>query len=62
MKYVLATTEKIIRWYAFNPGDMSGYEIIDQLDTSCVPATTNKENAKQWAQSLGLKSWRYVRF
>ena len=61
MSYVLATTEKIKRWYVFKLEESPQFYLIDRLDTSLVPRAGNKETAKQWAKALGLKTWSYVR-
>lgn len=58
--YILATTESVVRWYAFNTSNPTTYSIIEKLDLSKVPAAENKETAKHWANLMGLKSWRYV--
>ncbi len=64
MSYLLATMEKKVRWYKFSfssnmkPGD---FELLNELDLQEVPAFGDKETAKLAAQSLGLKTWRYVK-
>ena len=63
--YILATTTKIVGWYAFDTTkeiNETCFSIIDKLDLSLVPVAGDKETAKLWAQAMGLKSWRYVRF
>lgn len=70
MTYILATTEKRVRWYvvplnqvkdifSLQPGQFS---LVDHLDLDVVPGFGNKETAKQVAKAIGLKTWRYVRF
>ena len=63
MRYVLATTEKVVRWYVFDPKTVSSttYSLSEVLDLNIVPAA-DKTAAKLWAQEMGLKTWRYVRF
>jgi hypothetical protein len=64
MSYVLATTGDIVRWYSFNLSEEineRSFIIIDQLDLRLVPQAGNKETAKYWAISMGLKTWRYVK-
>lgn len=64
MAYVLATNEKIVRWYKFdfNPSLAPGKcELLDMLDLNEVPKFSDKETAKIAAQALGLKTWRYVK-
>ena len=63
--YVLATTTKIVKWYAFDISKEINdrcFSTIDKLDLSLVPCAADKETAKLWAQAMGIKSWRYVRF
>ena len=63
--YILATTTKIVGWYTFDTSkeiNETCFSIIDKLDLSLVPCSGDKETAKLWAQAMGLKSWRYVRF
>lgn len=64
MSYILATTENKVRWYKFT--DTSAikageYTLLDELIISEVPLFEDKAAAKNSAQSLGLKTWRYVR-
>ena len=54
--YVLATTEKIVRWYAI-AFDHKSFELLDQLDLNCIMGY----HAKFAAQALGLKTWRYMK-
>lgn len=64
MSYVLATTERIIRWYSFDPNkelNDSNFTIIDKLDLNRVPQAPDKETAKLWAKAIGLKTWRYLK-
>ena len=61
MSYVLATTDKVIRWYVFDPVKCTSFSIIDKLDTSLVPKAHDKGTAKSWAKALGLTTWNYVR-
>ena len=63
MRYVLATTERVVRWYVFDPKTVSSttYSLSEVLDLNIVPAA-GKATAKFWAQEMGLKTWRYVRF
>lgn len=63
MSYVLATPQLKVRWYMFNfgktkPGEQ---ELVDVLDLTKVPVFGDKETAKLAAQSIGLKTWRYVK-
>jgi len=61
MSYVLATTENVVRWYAFDPTDIDkGFELVSELDLRKVPQL-GKDDAKRLAQLLGLKTWRYVK-
>lgn len=63
MRYVLATTEKIVKWYVFDPKTVSSttYSLNEVLDLSIVPIAGDKATAKLWAEEMGLKTWRYVR-
>lgn len=63
MRYVLATTEKTVRWYVFDPKTVSSttYSLSEVLDLNIVPIAGDKATAKLWAQEMGLKTWRYVR-
>lgn len=63
MRYVLATTERVVRWYVFDPKTVSSttYSLSEVLDLNIVPAA-DKTTAKFWAQEMGLKTWRYVKF
>ena len=63
MRYVLATTEKVVRWYVFDPKTVSSttYSLSEVLDLNIVPIAGDKATAKLWAQEMGLKTWRYVR-
>lgn len=63
MKYVLATTERVFRWYVFDPKTVSStnYSLSEVLDLNIVPVAGDKATAKLWAQEMGLKTWRYVR-
>jgi len=64
MYYVLATTEKIVRWYSYDSSqtdDKIDYTIIDQLDLNRVPRAATKAIAKSRAQAMGLNTWRYVK-
>jgi hypothetical protein len=64
MAYILATTESKVRWYKFEfdtttkPRD---FELLDILDLNLVPQFGDKTTAKNAAQALGLKTWRYVK-
>lgn len=62
MRYVLATTERVVRWYVFDPKTVSSttYSLSEVLDLNIVPAA-DKATAKFWAQEMGLKTWRYVK-
>lgn len=66
MIYILANTGRTpIRWYKFNPMDMSKrvpFELVDKLNLSIVPGFGTKTEAKKAALRLGLQTWRYVRF
>ena len=57
MGYVLATTEKVFRWYVFDPKTVSS----TVLDLDVVPVAGDKATAKLWAADMGLKTWRYVK-
>jgi hypothetical protein len=64
MSYVLATTESMVRWYKFhfNKDLTAGnFELLDILDLNQVPVLGDKVTAKIAAQTLGLKTWRYVK-
>ena len=63
MRYVLATTEKIVKWYVFDPKTVSSttYSLSEVLNLSIVPIAGDKATAKLWAEEMGLKTWRYVR-
>ncbi|UBB18360.1 hypothetical protein [Comamonas odontotermitis] len=63
MSYVLATTQSKVKWYKFSfgqskPGEQ---ELVDVLDLDVVPIFGDKQTAKLAAQSIGLKTWRYVK-
>ena len=59
--WILGTTEQVVRFYVFDTLDPKDFRLIDQLDTTQVPMAADKETAKFWAMSLGLKTWRYIR-
>ena len=67
MAYVIATTENLVRGYAFkpdqrkDPADPLPFELLDRLDLGKVMLAGDKATAKHWAQAAGLKVWRYVR-
>ena len=64
MSYVIATTDRIVRWYKFdfNPSLTAGkYQLLDKLDLNQVPVLADKETAKIAPKALGLKTWRYVK-
>lgn len=63
MGYVLATTEKVVRWYVFDPKTVSSttYSLSTVLDLDVVPVAGDKATAKLWAADMGLKTWRYVK-
>ena len=64
MSYVLATTGSVVRWYRFDADERikpSGFTLEVELDLRVVPQFSDKEAAKKAAQSLDLKTWRYVR-
>ncbi|GGY04981.1 hypothetical protein [Paludibacterium paludis] len=62
MSFILATTEKIVRWYVYDITDTKkGFELINNLDLMKVPLLADKETAKIYAKMLGLKTWRYVK-
>ena len=64
MAYVLGTTEDNVHWYAFKFAatlEEGQYELLDVLDLRRVPKFGDKQTAKDAAQALGLKTWRYVR-
>jgi hypothetical protein len=64
MSYVLATTERRLRWYQeMEPkadGDL-GFALHDILDLDLVSSWSDKESAKLAAQRMGLATWRYVK-
>lgn len=60
MSYILATNEQIKRFYVFDPSK-PGFTLTDKLDTRIIPQAHDKTTAKIWAQSLGLKTWTYIR-
>jgi len=61
MCYVLASTENVVSWYAFDPADTDkGFELVTELDLRKVPQL-GKDDAKRLAKSFGLKTWRYVK-
>ncbi len=64
MGYVLATTERVVRWYVFDPKTVgeSNFKLVDKLDLNQVSIAGDKATAKLWAQEMGLKTWRYVKF
>ena len=66
MTYILANTGRApIRWYKFNPRNMSErvpFELVERLDLSIIPSFRTKTEAKEAAIRLGLQTWRYVRF
>lgn len=62
--YLLATTENKVRWYNFDMHTSArpiAFSLTTELDLSSAPTFPNKDAAKQAAQLLGLKTWRYVR-
>lgn len=62
MSYVLATTENIVRWYVYDVSDTrKGFELISELNLKRVPLLADKATAKHVGESLGLKTWRYVK-
>ena len=66
MTYILANTGRApIRWYKFDPLDTTErapFELVEKLDLNMVPRFKTKTEAKKAALSLGLQTWRYVRF
>ncbi len=58
MSYVIATTERVVRWYVFDPKTVnkSNFELIDKLDLNQVSIACDKATAKLWAQEMGLKT------
>jgi len=61
---LLATTGKVVRWYAFDiskPINESCFTVIDKLDLKLVPKAANKKTAQLWVESMGLKTLRYVK-
>jgi len=48
MRCVLATTEKIVKWYVFDPKTVSSttYSLSEVLDLSIVPIAGDKATAK----------------
>jgi hypothetical protein len=64
MAYILATTESKVRWYKFEfdtTTKFRDFELLDILDLNLVPQFGDKATAKNAAQALGLKTWRYVK-
>lgn len=61
MGYVLATTERTVRWYVYDTSSLNGYKLVDRLDLNEVPMASDKSTAKNWAKALGLTSWRYIK-
>ncbi len=64
MAYVLANTSDKVQWYQFDSGPNlkpGEYVLLNELDLQKVPCFGDKETAKQAAQCLGLKTWRYVK-
>lgn len=66
MSYILATTEKKVRWYKYDTkplkiGEIGQYELLDVLDLNQVVLWGDKASAKSAAKGLGLKTWRYVK-
>jgi len=64
MSYIFATTENKIRWYKFistSATKAGEYTLLDELIISEVLSFGDKAAAKNAAQLLGLKTWRYVR-
>lgn len=64
MSYVLATTEKTVRWYQIKTdrdGKVIGFELLDRLILNRVTFFGDKTSAKYAALALGLKTWRYVK-
>lgn len=66
MSYVLATTEKKVRWYKYDlkplkANEIGEYELLEVLDLRQVVKWADKASAKSAAQALGLKTWRYVK-
>ncbi len=66
MTYIQANTGRApIRWYKFNPKDMSErvpFKLVEKLDLNIVPGFRTKTEAKKAAIRLGLQTWRYIRF
>ena len=64
MRWVLATTHTIKKFYIFDPRAIKPgeYQFIDVLDESKIPGAADKKTAKEWALKLGLSTWSYVRF
>lgn len=53
MAYVIATTETVLRWYAFNPNQRKGalndplrFELLARLDLEKVMQADDKATAK----------------
>lgn len=63
MRYVLATTERVFRWYVFDLKTVSSttYSLSEVLDLDIVPIAGDKATAKLWSEEMGLKTWRYVK-
>lgn len=61
--YVLATTDSKVKWYKFDFGRSKEgeFELMDTLDLDVIARFGDKETAKLAAQSIGLKTWRYVK-
>ena len=65
MTYVLATTEKTVRWYRIKTdqnGKVIGFELLDRLNLNRVTIFGDKKSANHVALAIGLKTWRYVKF
>lgn len=63
--YLLATTERTVRWYRIKTdrdGMPVGFKLLDQLNLNRASCFGDKQSAKTAALAVGLKTWRYVKF
>lgn len=62
--YLLATTERTVRWYCIKTdrnGTPDGFGLLERLDLKKVSVFGDKKSAKYAALTVGLKTWRYVK-
>ena len=62
--YLLATTERTVRWYRIKTdrdGEITGFELLDRLDLNWISCFGDKKSAKYAALAVGLKTWRYMK-